>query len=162
VKKQYPFEGRLIICIFPVMCLLIFVATLARATGLFTQYLTWTEEAARYLMIWMAFLAVGIAAKDNSHFRMAAFVDNLPPGARKIVNFIASLISILFMCALVYYGFAMILRQMETGQLSPILKIYMWIPYLAIPIGILDMAVRTAVRTVRELRMKKGNGEVAE
>jgi C4-dicarboxylate transporter DctQ subunit len=143
------FEGKIIRFIFPIMCLLIFVATVARITATFTQYLTWTEEVARYLMIWLAFLAVGMAAKENQHFRMSAVVDVLPPRAGKILNAAANLISVAFMVILVYYGVLMIQRLMMSGQTSPILKLPMWIPYLAIPVGVFDMLVRTVIRGVK-------------
>lgn len=148
------FEVKLIIVIFPIMCMLVLLNVLARVTNLFTQYLTWTEEAARYLMIWMAFLAIGEAAKDNSHFRMSALVNNLPTKAQKIVNLIVNIVSVSFMCILAYYGFIMISTQIRTGQISPIMKVPMWIPYLAIPVGVLNMMIRTVIRVVKEIKYK--------
>jgi len=163
MKKLFNnFELKLIAIIFPIMCILVFISVIARITMLFTEYLMWTEEAARYLMIWMAFLSIGVAARENAHFRMIAVVDRLPPNARKMVNLIADVISITFMCILVYYGFRMVSTQMRTMQLSPILKVPMWIPYLAIPFGILDMAVSTSIRAIKDFGHKSQLKEVSK
>lgn len=155
MKKFFSnFDLKLTWVIFPTICGLVLITVFTRITTLFTEHLTWIEEAARYLMIWMAFLSIGVVAKDNSHFRMTAFTDSLPSKLKKIVNLVADSISIIFMSVLVYFGSNMILKQMNSGQLSPILKIPIWIPYLAIPIGILNMMIRTIIRTIKELTGK--------
>ncbi|MCL2001576.1 MAG: TRAP transporter small permease, partial [Planctomycetes bacterium] len=140
--------------IFPIMCVLILLMTVTRVAKVYTEYFVWAEEAARYLMIWMAFLAAIIAAKNNSHFRMTAVAQFLPPKISKAVELLATLLSVAIMSILIYYGYNLIMRQMRNGQLSPILMIPMWIPYLAIPFGLLGMLIRTVIREARALRGK--------
>ena len=153
-KKAAEFEIALILIIFPIMCVLILLMTTTRITKTFTEYFIWAEEAARYLMIWMAFLAAIVGAKTNSHFRMTALADILPPKLAKAARFLATLLSVAIMAIMIYYGFILIMRQMRGGQLSPILMIPMWIPYLAIPFGLVGMLIRTIVREVRTFRSK--------
>ncbi len=148
----FRFERTLILIIFPIMCLLILLMTISRITMLYTEYFTWAEEAARYLMIWMAFLAAMAGAKTNSHFRMTTIYNMVSPGTGKVIQTVANLFSLGIMAIIIYYGYHLITRQMRSGQLSPIMMIPMWIPYLAIPAGFVGMFVHTLVREYRLLK----------
>ncbi len=146
------FERTLILIIFPIMCLLILLMTISRITMLYTEYFTWAEEAARYLMIWMAFLAAMMGAKTNSHFRMTTIYNMVSPRTGRVIQFIANLLSIAIMAVVIYYGYNLITRMMRSGQLSPVMMIPMWIAYLSIPVGFVGMLVYTLIREGRLLR----------
>src|SRR5678816_1188047 len=45
---------------------------------LFNNPLTWSEELARYLFIWCAFLGWLVASRRHSHLAMTFVVDRLP------------------------------------------------------------------------------------
>ena len=145
-------ERGLMLIIFPIMCILIFVMTLSRIFGIGTDYMVWAEEASRYLMIWMAFLAVVSAARSSSHFRMGAVVDNLPPKFSKLIKTLANLLTIAIMIILLYHGYRLLNRQIASGQTSPVLNIPIWIPYLAIPVGMLGLLAHTVIHQIRLLR----------
>ena len=46
----------------------------------------WTEEATRFLFIWMVFPAIGICAKEGKHIRITLLPSALPPKAAKVVD----------------------------------------------------------------------------
>ena len=52
-------EEILLVVLMVIMCAVIFIATVARFTGLFV--IPWAEELARYLFVWMAYLGGGYA-----------------------------------------------------------------------------------------------------
>jgi C4-dicarboxylate transporter DctQ subunit len=128
------------------MVILIFIMTLSRVTFMFTEYLIWAEECARYMMIWMAFIAIGPAAVDNLHFRLTAVVGAFKGKTKRVLEMIATVITLIMLILGLYYGTKMVLRLFSMGQTSPILKCPMWVPYLSIPIGMTDMIVRTIRR----------------
>lgn len=139
--------------LFTVMCLLILVMTISRITGIATDRFLWAEEVSRYLMVWMSFLAAILAARSNSHFRMTALVGGIrSPKIRKALGIVAALCSAAIMIVVLYHGYHLIMRQVRSGQSSPVMLIPMWIPYLAIPVGFAGMLFWTIVNEVKALR----------
>mgnify|MGYP003253811656 FL=1 len=63
-------EEILLVVLMVIMCAVIFIATVARFTGLFV--IPWAEELARYCMIWVIFLGIGVAACNGEHFCVEA------------------------------------------------------------------------------------------
>lgn len=128
-------EKFIIMLFLPIMCILVFVTTFSRFFGLFTDYLLWTEELSRYLMIWMAFIGAALAHQNDEHYKMTAIVNLFPGVGRKIVETLANLIVLAFIIILAKYGFDMCEKLRIMGQTSPVMKLPMWIPYLSIPVG---------------------------
>jgi len=131
-----------------VMCILVFTSTLARIFGIGGSSLIWSEEASRYMMIWMSYLVIGNGASKNEHFRITGFIDALPSKIRRNLLICTEIISIIFMMLLVYFGMNIIMSLIKTGQTSPMLRLPMFIPYLAIPLGSLIMAVQLLISIV--------------
>lgn len=156
-------EKTLIIILLPIMCVTILVNTLARITGLFIDKLTWAEEFARYLMIWMAFIGAALVMQEDGHYKMTAIVDALPGRTGKLVKTVSLIVLIAFMIILAKVGFDCCFKIAAMGQRSPTLKLPMWIPYAAIPagmiMGILQTLLREAIRMF-DRREEKGGGQI--
>ena len=96
--------------------------------------LSWPEEVARYMLVWMAFIASIVA------FRKGAMIsiDLITPRLNRLWKFIFSIfsnvITVVFAAIVAYYGLIIVRMQLELGQLSPALSITMAIPYSAVPI----------------------------
>lgn len=132
-----------------IMTVVIFIATVARFTNLFV--ISWAEELARYCMIWLVFIGIGVAAKDGEHFRVDALTLFLP---KKILDLLSVLNAVLvfgFCGVASYYGIKIIQNQMASGQITPSLNWPMWIIYLAIPVGLFIMAICFAYQTYEKL-----------
>ncbi|MCD8350228.1 MAG: TRAP transporter small permease [Planctomycetaceae bacterium] len=152
-KQSIGIVQWLIMILFTVMCVLILVMTVSRITGLAVDRFLWAEEASRYLMIWMSFLAAILAARSNSHFRMTALTGGIrSPAVRRALGALAALCSVAIMVVVLYYGYHLILRQIRSGQSSPVMLIPMWTTYLAIPVGFAGMLMWTVVNEVRAFR----------
>ncbi len=152
-KQSIGIVHWLIMILFTVMCLLILIMTASRITGIAVDRFLWAEEASRYLMIWMSFLAAVLAARSNSHFRMTALTGSIrSPAVRRAVEALAVLCSVLIMAVILYYGYHLIVRQIRSGQSSPVMLIPMWATYLAIPVSFAGMLVWTVVNGVRAFR----------
>ncbi len=95
--------------------------------------LAWSEESARYMMVWVTFLGAGYAMGKGRHIGVTMFVDHLPEGARRKVTLAGQLLIIVFMAAVAVQGVKLIIGLW--GQTSPAMDFPMWIPYMAIPIG---------------------------
>jgi TRAP-type C4-dicarboxylate transport system permease small subunit len=125
--------------------------------------LFWTEEFARYCLVWSSFLGAGVALKRSQHIAVTFFVERfLTEGKRMVAALLAELLVLVLLAVVLLGGVHLV--GLTRHQLSPALQIPMAIPYLAVPIGagIMIIHVLTAgyerlLRTVRTLR--SGNGE---
>ena len=112
--------------------------------GVFSRFvfhlgIPFTEELGRYLMIWAGYLGMVLALREGSHIAITAIVDRLPPAGRRVATLIARLIVVAFLVVIVVTSFTH-LRSLSI-QKSSAMEIPMFIPYLAVTVGALLMAV---------------------
>ena len=119
----------------------------------------WTEEAARYIFVWVAMLGAGMAAKDRAHFFVDLLLERMPPTLRKYVTVFIGVVSSAFLLVI---SWAAVELALSNGvQDSPVLTIPMSIPYFAIPVGLGLMAlfaVSDTVQTIRGSRLRDRPG----
>lgn len=106
--------------------------------GTFWRYvlgdpLLWTEEAARYLMIWIALIGASVCIRHGEHVRVEMLVRLLPSALRKAVDVIVAALILVFLGVLVWIGGGMALEA--TRQTSPALGIPMAVPLAVIPLS---------------------------
>lgn len=112
--------------------------TLVVVLGIVARYvllvsIPWTEEMARYLMIWTGFVAFGVAYRRKELIYVRIMVDKLPPRLMRLISFVSDLLCAFFLVLVIAYGFR--LCQVNATQVSPAARIPMsWI-YAAIPLG---------------------------
>src|SRR5690625_7722243 len=91
---------------FGVMVLVIFFPVLIRfvfpCLGIQLNF-PWTEELARYLMIWSVFLGGALATRRGQLLAVDAIVFALPSLPGRIVKFFAHFVSLLFFLCLVFF-----------------------------------------------------------
>jgi TRAP-type C4-dicarboxylate transport system permease small subunit len=124
---------------FGTMTLLIFMQVIFRYV--FKESLSWSEELARYLFIWLTFIGASIATREKSHINVAMFVNNLKsPKMKKTFIVLANLLSMFFLGVLVYYGFNIASQILKFKQVSASMPfLYVGFVYFAVPIGSLIM-----------------------
>ena len=148
------FEEYVLLFLFPLMVIVVFIATLARYFNLFPMF--WGEEVARYIMVFMAYIGAGLGMKKGAHVGVSFFTDKIRGQKLRILFETMRTGIILFFCLMImYYYRGIIVHQIFMGQTTPALYIPMWIPYSAVPLGMFLVALRAfqAYReTVREIR----------
>ena len=95
-----------------------------------------TEEVARYAMIWMALLAAAIAAREASHIRIELLPGLLrasAPWASRALEALLDVLSLGIFLVLVWQGVDMV--AFAYGQTSEGLQIRLAYPYAAVPIA---------------------------
>lgn len=75
--------------------------------------LSWSEEALRYMMIWISSLGVGLAYSRGEMIGMNMLVDNLPRSLGMIIKVTSRLLILAAMIGLMIYGWEFAVR---TGQ----------------------------------------------
>lgn len=153
-------EEKLLCVLLPFMCVVIFVATFCRFTKIIS--LPWSEELARYCMVWIIFIGIGSAAKTGGHFCVEAITMILPKAVRNILGMVRIVIVGGFHLFVSFYAVKIVQNQMMMQQVTPSLKWPMWIIYAAIPIGSILMTIRYGWFTYREMisneQDNKGSG----
>ncbi len=150
-------ENYILIITLPLMLLMIFTATVFRYFELGSM--TWAEEAARYLMIWLAFAGISIGFKTNSHLGLSFFVDRFPENVQKVLFTFRAIFIILFGSLYSYYTYLIIRSQIRYPQISPAMGLPMWWVYSAILFGSIMIIVRTLQMALIKVRDKEEETE---
>jgi TRAP-type C4-dicarboxylate transport system permease small subunit len=132
---------KMLIAGFAVMTGIIFLQIIFRYV--FAASLSWSEEVARYLFVWLTFLGASVVAKSRSHITVESIVDAIKSEiVRKSLKTLADVLVLVFLWVLVYEGFAASFEILELEQISPSMPWLSlgWI-YFAIPLGSLFMAL---------------------
>jgi TRAP-type C4-dicarboxylate transport system permease small subunit len=117
--------------IISVMAFDVFIEVIFRYVLLFPLF--WTEEFARYCLVWSSLLAAGIALKRGQHIAVTFFVERVPKRIRAIAS-LGGDIFVAAMLAVILWG-GIYLVILTRHQLSPAMRLPMSLPYMAIPTG---------------------------
>lgn len=122
--------------------------------------LPWSEETSRYLLVWITFLGAAAGVKTGAHVGVEAVTLMLPAKIRKIVNLLGIAICIFFCVSVCIFSFGIISTQMQMTQVSPAMQIPMWIPYAAIPVGMVLMTIRYIQVALKIMKNQVGEGDL--
>ena len=117
----------------------------------FSQGVDWSEEAGRYLMIWMGFLGASLALRKGAHVGITMIREALPGPIRRVVTLVGSLVVFAFFAVIAYQG--ILLLGLVSQKTSLVLPISMFWPYLAVPVGIILMGIQLVPLMIREWRI---------
>jgi TRAP-type C4-dicarboxylate transport system permease small subunit len=104
-------------------------------------HLSWAQELATYMFVWMAKFGAALGVRTGIHVGVDVFVNRLSPAARKPVIVFALLCGALFTGVIGTLG-AVYVYELDPDQVSPELEWPSWIIYLCIPLGSYLMCYR--------------------
>ncbi len=102
----------------------------------------WSDELARFLLIWISFLGMSVGVRRGAHPGIDSLVRALPPRLARAMMTLALALALLFFAVLVVYGGVLVLRTW--AQRSVALELRMGYPYLAVPVSGLLMFLHAA------------------
>ena len=105
------------IVLFVGMCLLVLAQVVARK---FFEPLVWSEELARYLFIWVAFLGWVIANQRKSHIHISLVLDRSGPGLKRALAVLADLLVIVFALIFTVKGWRLVQRMRTSTSSSSV------------------------------------------
>lgn len=127
---RHPLE-TVLCCLLVAMVSAIFSQVVARYV--FESPLSWSEELARFLLMWLSMLSAAYAFKTKSHFALRIAVQKLPQSVQRFVSLAVYLIVALFLA--VFCWFSVVFVAGVDGHLAPALQIPMEIPYSSAIVG---------------------------
>ena len=96
--------------------------------------LSWSEELARFLLMWLASLSGAYAFKTRSHFALRFVVDRFDPLWQRLVGALVTLSVVTFLAVFAYAGVSKFTFEVRTME-SPATQISMAIPYSSAFVG---------------------------
>lgn len=123
------------------------VLTIVLGIQVFMRYvmqasLSWSEELARYMFVWLVYIGISYGAKVMRHIKIDAGLYFFPKAWRRYVVIIGDIIFLIFSIVIVYFAWGLAVRQYMLGQLSPAMQIPLWIVYSAPCVGFALTAIR--------------------
>jgi TRAP-type C4-dicarboxylate transport system permease small subunit len=103
--------------------------------------LSWAQELATYMFVWMAKFGAALGVRTGIHVGVDVFVKKLTPAARKPVIVFALLCGALFTGVIGTLG-AVYVYELDPDEVSPELEWPSWMIYLCIPLGSYLMCFR--------------------
>ena len=104
---------------------------------------TWSDELARYLFVWCAFLGWVIAARRRSHLAIASLPQRASPRVRAVLELAAAAAAFAFAAILVFYGTRIALRNFDVGTTALFFTmgvVYAIVPFAALAVGLHALA----------------------
>jgi TRAP-type transport system small permease protein len=140
-------QGILAALLFSVFVLLL-LQILARFLG--TAALVWSEEASRYLYIWLVFLGAGVAVRRGAHIKADILMPTQPRVVGTLWLVLIELVIVAAAVMLLWHGYQLV--QVSANTRMVVLGWSMSYLYLAVPAGSLLIIFFTLLRIANMLR----------
>jgi TRAP-type C4-dicarboxylate transport system permease small subunit len=95
--------------------------------------LPWSDEAVRYLLVWVTLLAIARAFRNDEHLRLGVLFSRCAKPIRSFLWVLFNLLALSFQSLLIIYGIPNAILGNFTH--SPGLDISLFIPYLSVPVA---------------------------
>jgi len=158
--------GRLVTLVEGWAILLLVAMVVLVCLGVFFRYvlnssLTWYDEFASYLLVWLTFYGTVVADYRRRHIGFDLVVQKLPPLQRRVVDVVAEVAVLGFQFVLFYYGWVLNERMGDESAISlPWVKVS-WINSVLPITGALLLVISLVrlVQTILGRNNKQGGHE---
>ena len=113
----------------------------------FSRPLTWSEEAARFIFVYVSFIGISYAYRHKGHIRMEVVVNLFPQAVRRGLEVLINLGTIALFCYMIPFSFRFI--GIQAGVKATATHIPMSIVYTALPLGMALSCVRLLISSLR-------------
>ncbi|MBZ4687573.1 MAG: Tripartite ATP-independent periplasmic transporter DctQ component [Clostridiales bacterium] len=118
-----------------IMIVVVFMQVIARY--FLHNSLTWSEELARYLLIWITFFGSALALKQGVHINVDLLLQVLPTNMKKVVLVINDISISAFLTVLLFKGIDLVRSTIH--QPSPAIGIPIGLVYIVMPLSAIAM-----------------------
>jgi TRAP-type transport system small permease protein len=132
--------------------LLVALLTAVTFAQVVTRYLLgdpliWSEEAARYLFVWVSMIGAALALREGGHFGLDLLIRPMPQ-LRPVLSPLVILVMVMFLVILLKTGIDE--TRLASMQFAMTFPMRMQWAYLALPVGAGLMLFHIAVHVIRK------------
>ena len=118
--------------------LLVAAITVIVALGVFFRFvlnnsLPWTEEVAKFVMVWLAFIGAPVVLEEGGHIAIDFIPSRLPPPVGHAALMLIQVIVMVVLAVLVFQGWALAWNALP--QIATTVDVSLFYIFLAVPIG---------------------------
>ncbi len=139
---RYSIEGCAATVLFLGLIFVVLLQVFGRS-GLFAAPI-WTEELARWIWVWMAFIATGEAERRNVQLRMGILAETLLGRFRFVLFTLIDIVYLAVTCHLLWIGYKTVLRTWNNESVTLIFSDA--VLYASYPVAALFIIWRVANR----------------
>ena len=116
--------------------------------------MVWVPEIVGYLMVALVFLALGETMLAGRHIKIDLVVGRLPRRLREFVELLTLTLSVGVAGFFAWHGVNTMLRSLDYGRRDAFgaLNLPLWIPQIALPIGLSVLTLVVVLLAYRKLR----------
>ena len=148
------------LCVIIVITMVIVVAAQVFWRYALSNSLSWSEELARYLFIWLTFLGAEVTLRRKGHVAFDSIVKLLKGMTSLIVRVLIDLIIIGFSLIVLVSGWQLV--NATWNQPSPALGISMGYVYIVIPVAMAIITINTTVSMLNRICYRSKEKEDVE
>ena len=132
-----------------ILILPVTLQTFSRYTELLPSYL-WTEEASRFLFVWMIMLGAMVGVREKTHFEVDVW-PQLGPRPDALLRIVSNAFVLAFALVFVWWGVEFV--RFGWNQTSEIAELPMWTIFAAWPLTGLTWVVFLGEQFVQDARI---------
>lgn len=142
----------------PIICVTLLAAmSILIVVQVFFRYvlqnsLSWSEELARYMFIWLIYIGISYGVKMRKHICVDAVYAMMPKKIKPFYGIIGDLCFLAFAVLVVYYGINVMMQVTAQGQLSPAAQMPMGVVYSASWVGMVLTSIRLIQNIVTDIK----------
>lgn len=126
------------------------------ARYVFNYSLSWSDELARYFLVWSTFLSVSFCVKRRISIKIDQVQNALPKHQIPWVKMLRHTVVFVFCILMIPYSWTYVQQSVSSGATSPALRIPMVFIQCAPLVGFVLLAFRVAQAWLREFRASRG------
>jgi TRAP-type C4-dicarboxylate transport system permease small subunit len=148
VVIEHHFEDWLAFAIFWGLALIVFLQFFTRYV--LNDSLAWTEEIARYGLMWVTFIGAAMVTRRNSHIAVVLLTELLPTGPARLLRALIDTIVLAFLALLAYFA-VLIVERMQFQRMT-VIDLPMSLVYGGVALGCFLMLYRQVRHVWRNAR----------
>ena len=135
-------------------CVICFAAmTVVAILGVFFRYVMqspfmWTEEIARYLLVWLGFTAISIALRQDRHIKVEILDKMVSPLVMSILGYVVDAFIAFFFLVLLHQGYLMVANNIMSAATFPMSMA--WVT-AAIPVAAFLTLVQLLIGVIKKI-----------
>jgi len=141
------FEEYFCVASLAVMTLLVFVQVIMRYV--FSNSLSWSEEVARYIFLWLSWVGASYAVRERAHFRVEIVINRIKGVPHWALEYVVLVSWFLTSFSFVWLGTELVLFLIENEQVSPAIELPMQWAYACMPCGCAMMCMRLVLEFIK-------------